>query len=63
MRMSALELLRKQARTVDRSRFAERPRSLVERVGGLLEKIWSNVPRFIFGQRNGPERQGMEMGK
>jgi conjugative relaxase-like TrwC/TraI family protein len=63
LRMSALELLRKQARTVERSRFAERPRTFVERIGGLMEKILSNLPRFSFGQRNAPERQGMEYGR
>jgi conjugative relaxase-like TrwC/TraI family protein len=63
LRMSALELLRKQARTVDRSRFAERSRTLVERVGGFVERILSNLPRFGFGQRNAPERQGMEYGR
>jgi conjugative relaxase-like TrwC/TraI family protein len=63
MRMSALELLRKQARTVDRSRFAERPRTLLERLGGMMEKIWLNVPRLILGQRQAPERQGMEHGR
>ena len=62
-RMSALELLRKQARTVDRTRFAERPRTLVERIGNVIEKVWSNIPRIVFGQRFERERQGMEMGR
>jgi conjugative relaxase-like TrwC/TraI family protein len=62
-RMSALELLRKQARTVDRTRFAERPRTIVDRIGKVIEKVWLNIPRIVFGQRFERERQGMEMGR
>lgn len=59
-RMSALELLRQSARTVDRTRFAERPRTLVERIGHLMEKVWLNIPRIVLGERFAPERQGRE---
>ncbi len=64
-RMSALELLRKSARTVDRTRTAERPPTPVESIGQLLYKLWENVPRILFGQQFAPEheREGMEMGR
>jgi ATP-dependent exoDNAse (exonuclease V) alpha subunit len=62
-RMSALELLRKSARTVDRTRFAERPRTMAERIGQLIEKVWLNIPRLVLGERFAPERQGVEMGR
>ncbi len=63
LRMSALELLRKQTRTVDRTRFAERPPSVIERIGKVMEKIWVNVPRLMFGQHFAPEREGREIGR
>jgi hypothetical protein len=62
-RMSALELLRKRARTVDRTRTAERPPTPVESIGQLLCKLWENIPRVIFGQQFAPERERMEMGR
>jgi ATP-dependent exoDNAse (exonuclease V) alpha subunit len=62
-RMSALELLRKSARKVDRTRFAERPRTVAERIGQLIEKVWLNIPRLVFGERFAPERQGVEIGR
>lgn len=63
-RMSALELLRKQARTVDRTRSAERPRTLVAKIAKVVEKIWSNVPPFVRGREYAHERQGgREMGR
>jgi hypothetical protein len=65
-RMSALELLRKSARKVDRTRTAERPpANVVESVGQMLYKLWENIPRLIFGHRFAPEREreGMEMGR
>ena len=61
-RMSALELLRKQTRTVDRTRTAERPRTVAQSIGKLLELLWLNIPRLVFGERFAPERQGVEMG-
>jgi len=74
-RMSALELLRKSARTVDRTRTAERPPTVAEHIGNLLQNLWENIPRLIFGQQFAPnreerpgrqrvpEREGMEMGR
>lgn len=62
-RMSALELLRKRARTADRTRFAERPRTLVEKIASVIERVRLNIPRIVFGQRSERERQGMEMGR
>jgi hypothetical protein len=63
-RMSALELLRKQARTVDRTRSAERPRTLVARIAKVVEKVWSSVPPFVRGREFAHERQGgREMGR
>jgi conjugative relaxase-like TrwC/TraI family protein len=62
-RMSALELLRKSARTVDRTRFAERPRTLAERIGKLIEKVWENIPRIILGERFAPERERAGLGR
>jgi ATP-dependent exoDNAse (exonuclease V) alpha subunit len=62
-RMSALELLRKQARTVDRTRTAERPRTLAEGIGKLLEYFWLNIPRLVLGEQFAPHRQGMERGR
>jgi conjugative relaxase-like TrwC/TraI family protein len=68
-RMSALELLRSQARTVDRTRrgnrcrSAERPRTPVSLIGKLIEKVWENVPRLVFGERFAPRRDGREMGR
>lgn len=56
-RQSALELLRKSARTVDRSRFAERPRPLMARIGAALEKAWRNIPGIILGPKFAPERE------
>jgi ATP-dependent exoDNAse (exonuclease V) alpha subunit len=61
-RMSALELLRRQARTVDRTRTAERPRTMAQSMGKLLEYFWLNIPRLILGEHFAPERQGVEMG-
>ena len=61
-RMSALELLRKSARTVDRSRFAERPRTVMEHLGVMAERMWHSLPRLVFGQRNTPHQsQELEM--
>ena len=62
-RMSALELLRKQARTVDRTRTAERPRSVIETIGKVLETLWINIPRLVLGDQFAPHRQGMERGR
>jgi hypothetical protein len=63
-RMSALELLRKQARTVHRTRSAERPRTLVAKIAKVVEKVWSNVPAFVRGREFVHERQGgREMGR
>jgi hypothetical protein len=62
-RMSALELLRKNARTVDRTRRAERPPTVVERIGELMYKFWENIPRLVMGERFAPERERMEMGR
>lgn len=62
-RMSALELLRKNARTVDRTRRAERPPTVVERIGELMYKFWENIPRLVMGERFAPEREQMEMGR
>lgn len=61
--MSALELLRKQARTVDRTRTAERPRSIVKTIGKVLETLWLNIPRLVLGEQFAPHRQGMERGR
>jgi hypothetical protein len=55
-RQSALELLRKSGRTVDRTRFAERPRTLGQRLGSIIETAWLNIPRLILGPRFAPER-------
>jgi len=56
-RMSALELLRKNARTVDRTRTAERPATVVETIGDLLYKLWENIPRVVFGPEYAPRRE------
>jgi conjugative relaxase-like TrwC/TraI family protein len=63
LRMSALELLRRSTRTVDRTRFAERPPTIVERIGKVIEKVWQNVPRLMFGQLFAPEREDREIGR
>jgi len=62
-RMSALELARLNAVTVDRTRSAERPRTLAERIGQLMEKVWLNIPRLVLGDRFAPAKQGVEMGR
>ena len=65
-RMSALELLRKNARTVDRTRQAERPaRDVIEAIGRVMQKVWDNVPHVLFGPEYAPkqERAGMERGR
>jgi len=65
-RMSALELLRKSARTVERTRTAERPpRDVMEVIGRMMQKAWDNVPRVLFGPEYAPkqDREGMEMGR
>jgi len=74
-RMSALELLRKSARTVDRTRTAERPQTVAQNIGDLLYKVWENIPRLIFGQQfaprqeeaprpqRTPEREGIGLGR
>ena len=58
-RMSALELLRKSARTVDRTRTAERPPTVAQHIGDLLYKIWENIPRALFGERFAPRDEGI----
>lgn len=65
-RLSALELLRQNARKVDRTRTAERPpRDMAEAIGRILHKVWENIPRVVFGPEYAPkhERDGMEMGR
>lgn len=62
-RMSALELLRQSARTVDRTRFAERTPTVLEMIGKVMQKIWDNVPRILFGEQYAPERGGRELGR
>jgi len=65
-RMSVLELLRKSARTVERTRTAERPpRDVMEVIGRMMQKAWENVPRVLFGPEYAPkrDREGMEMGR
>ncbi len=56
--MSALELLRKSARTVDRTRTAERsPANLAEFIGWAMQKVWENIPQLIFGPQFAPRQQ------
>jgi conjugative relaxase-like TrwC/TraI family protein len=62
-RMSALELLRKSARTVDRTRNAERPPTVVERIGKMMQKVWDNIPRLVLGHDFAPKHEGMEIGR
>jgi len=64
-RMSVLELLRKNARTVDRTRQAERPpRDVMEAIGRMMQKVWDNVPRVLFGPEYAPKHEReMEMGR
>ena len=62
-RMSAMELLRKRARKVDRTRTSERPRTLVETIGKLLQTVWLNMPRLVLGEQFAPHRGGMETGR
>ncbi|HLJ91402.1 MAG TPA: MobF family relaxase [Candidatus Angelobacter sp.] len=60
-RMSALELLRLSGRKVDRTRFAERPRTLVQVVGKILEKAWRNIPGLLFGPRFAPDLDQVDL--
>jgi hypothetical protein len=65
-RMSALELLRKSARTVERTRTAERPaRDVMEVIGRVMQKAWDHIPAVIFGPEYAPkqDREGMERGR
>jgi conjugative relaxase-like TrwC/TraI family protein len=64
LRQSALELLRRSTRTVERTRFAERPPTMVERIGKAIEKVWQNIPRVLFGHEFAPDRgRGREIGR
>jgi hypothetical protein len=56
IRQCALELLRSVTHTVDRTRYAERPPTMVERIGKAIEKFWQNVPRVLFGHAFAPNR-------
>ena len=71
-----MELLRRNARTVDRTRTAERPAANVaDMIGKVMQKLWENIPRLVFGpefaprqeeaprRSRAPEREGMRMGR
>ncbi len=57
-RMSALELLRQSARTVDRTRTAERPPvNVAEVIGRAMQRFWENIPQAFFGPEFAPKQQ------
>ena len=63
-RMSALELLRKSARTVDRTRQAERPpRDVMEVIGRMMQKVWDHIPAVIFGPDYAPQHDRGGIGR